>query len=1574
VADRRTQAAKEFDAELRVRLTSFLVDYHGESNGSLLDLEEATRLTVTDFRKDRLLRKGGHGKPVNTPGNGSDGGSGGGGGPDPVVVVSVNVTPTTFALVTGQSAQLVATPHDALGGAITGKTVTWQSTNPSVATVDSSGLVTAVSVGSTTIRATVDGIDGTSSGTVSLVPVASVSVSPSSFSVQATTVQQLTATTRDGSNNILAGRVVTWQSNNTAVATVSATGLVTGVVAGSATITATSEGIQGASTATVTAAPSPAIASVTVTPSPFSVQVGATQALTAAARDAGGNTVATSFAWSSNNSAVASVNASGVVTGVTTGVATISATAAGITGTSTANVVAVPVATVTVSPGTFSKTVGQTQQLVATLKDANNNTLTGRVVTWSSSNNALATVSSSGLVTVLAPGTVVITATCETKTGTSTGTLSAAPPAAVATVSVSPSSFTKSVGSTQLLTATVKDASNNVLTGRTITWASSSPSVATVTTPGQTATVTAVAAGSATITATCETVPGTSTATVTLVPVATVSVSPSTFSVVVGATQQLTVTLRDSSGNILTGRTITYASSDTTKATVSVGGLVTAVAAGSFIVTATSEGKQGTSAGSVPSASITPSPIDSPSTTVYVPRTATWTLPSTFLDSRYDRGGVPLTWTRDVLLTDSGNAATNTTTLQTEINNAATRAGHTRLRLPNAWVCNKIRLKAHTQGVFWTYIEAETKPSVEGVRANTAAMASAPQIRSTTASETGAVFCDLGADYTRFVGIRFLATTGSPCYRLLYLSGTPDDVTEDADTEAADLPQWIVVDRCWVDGANTSRVVNGIVAHTREFACVDSVLDGIYYVGTENHAINGYNALGPWKIVGNKIEAAAIGLLVGGADPRVSGLQTSDIEIRRNFFTKRASWNLRNDATFDDVPSKVVKNLLELKFGNRVLVEGNVFDGSPYGDDQKGSFLVWKVENSGSTNPGAKTENVTYRFNRARNVAGGYEFIGVGVGGPVTTPLRRVEHTHNLVETLAGDSWVGSGNHSRGMFFADGATDIIVDHDTLCVSQSETTAGFTQPMLFSGTADVGLAVRNCLLLLPISSPPNDADSRSIFGDGSQVVSPDTATNTLAQYAPGYQFLDNVLVKLAGSATSGYPTQSEYTASVAAVGCVSPSTGDFRLLGSSPYKGMCVDGSDPGCDMTLVSTATAGVATAETPTCNIVTNSNIIPTSAFPKPAYLTPAIEPNFGTTIIRVSGDPGAAIPTAGSVWPTVAGHQYAKVQPWSADQAYIFLNRDNTSDYGGGFAGLLIDGTTYAPIVRRNHPGNEARWDPATADQMICVMSNGSVSWWNPITDVTTTKYSTTAYSSAFMGNYEGNPSADGRYVAVVATRTSDSKQVVYVVDIQSGTKSSDLDVTAEGFTDLDWASVSQGGGYVVLHGVTSLGNQRSKIYDRATLALVSYWTDHPLGHFDLGIDGSGNEVAFGAASSGTYAKRFIVRRLDTAAITPVSPAVSFNWHASCRNTDRQGWGYVVTNDATGSYLDNTIYAVKMDGTQIERLCRYRGTITSTFESQPHACPSPDGKRVFFRSNWSASGGTPIHGFVCDVRGICP
>jgi len=173
-------------------------------------------------------------------------------------VVVTLATPSITLGTLGDQATVVL--KDADGNVLQGRTVTWQSSSPTVATVSPTGVITTVGVGTSTISATSEGQTGGALLTVTAVPVATVTTTLAASSiVLGTAGDQATAVLKDGSGNVLQGRTVTWQSSNTTVATVNATGVITTVGVGTSTITATSEGISGGALLTVTAPPAPTI-------------------------------------------------------------------------------------------------------------------------------------------------------------------------------------------------------------------------------------------------------------------------------------------------------------------------------------------------------------------------------------------------------------------------------------------------------------------------------------------------------------------------------------------------------------------------------------------------------------------------------------------------------------------------------------------------------------------------------------------------------------------------------------------------------------------------------------------------------------------------------------------------------------------------------------------------------------------------------------------------------------------------------------------------------------------------------------------------------------------------------------------------------------------------------------------------------------------------------------------------------------------------------------------------------------------------------------------------------------------
>ncbi len=422
-------------------------------------------------------------------------------------------------------------------------------------------------------------------------PVAKVTVSPSAANVLIGGTMQLVAQTEDVTGNVLTERVVTWASSNTAVATVSSTGLMMGVGAGQATITATSEGQRGTAAITVNTA-------LTITPASDSVQAGAGLALfRATVRDAAGNVISDRpITWSSSDTTIAQIEASYpgwvYVLGIRAGQATITATSEGATAAAALKVL-VAAASVTIAPSETTVVAGSTFLLSATLRDSAGNIL-DRSLLWGCGCNDVVQLDPTGphtaRVTALIAGGGTVYANQDGIPPVGSAHITVKGTGDVGSVALTPLVTVVFVGGTAQLTATLRDTAGSILTGTPITWAVKRPDLLSV---RQTGLVTGVAPVGFTddtrVTATSEGVRGV--ADVNVAPAdAIVTITPGSATLPIGATVQLTAEV--TTGRLtFPGGEYTWSSSDTLVASVSATGLVTARSIGPPVITATMQGR-----------------------------------------------------------------------------------------------------------------------------------------------------------------------------------------------------------------------------------------------------------------------------------------------------------------------------------------------------------------------------------------------------------------------------------------------------------------------------------------------------------------------------------------------------------------------------------------------------------------------------------------------------------------------------------------------------------------------------------------------------------------------------------------------------------------------------------------------------------------------------------------------------------------------------------------------------------------------------------------------------------------------
>ncbi len=332
--------------------------------------------------------------------------------------------------------------------------------------------------------------------------------------------------------------------------------------------------------------------SVQVTPPSATLHLAATQQYAATANYSDGTTtdVSATATWSSADSTIATVSATGLVTatmksGSTTVTATI--TVAGVQKAGSAAVIVSPAAlsSVSVTPATATIPAGSTQQFDAKATYADNTTVdVTSQATWASATAATATISNLGLASGLAAGTSNITAAFNGQTGTAMLTVSTA---TLVSISVSPASGTTSVGGSDVhftANAVYSDNTNHDVT-TAVAWTSSSTATATI--GAATGIAHAVAAGSSTITATYQGKTATAGLAVTGATLTSVTVTPPTATIPGGTTQQFTATATFSDGTTQNvSSSASWQSSAPTIATVSTIGVATGVMAGNASITA----------------------------------------------------------------------------------------------------------------------------------------------------------------------------------------------------------------------------------------------------------------------------------------------------------------------------------------------------------------------------------------------------------------------------------------------------------------------------------------------------------------------------------------------------------------------------------------------------------------------------------------------------------------------------------------------------------------------------------------------------------------------------------------------------------------------------------------------------------------------------------------------------------------------------------------------------------------------------------------------------------------------------
>ena len=406
-----------------------------------------------------------------------------------------------------------------------------------------------------------------------------------------------------------------------------------------------------------------------------------------------------------------------------------------------------------------------------------------------------------------------------------------------------------------------------------------------------------------------------------------------------------------------------------------------------------------------------------------------------------------------------------------------------------------------------------------------------------------------GAHHYRFVGIEITTTwasTSATNFGLVALEAPGGN------TSLAQVPTDLVFDRCYIHGTPTGNVRRGILLNSARTAVVDSHLSDLHEVGVDSQAIGGWNGPGPFKIVNNYLAGAGENVMFGGADPRINNLIPSDIEIRKNHIVKPLTWRA-NHPSYAGIRWSV-KNLLELKNAQRVLIDGNLIENN-WADAQNGFGILFTVRNQDGTAPWSVVRDVTFTNNIVRHSGAALNILGRDYLHP-SQQTQRILIQNSLIEDV-GAAWGGNGTFVQIM---DAATDIVIDHNTALQGGS----------IIIATYSTSLSQITSFVFTNNITPHNEYGIFGDYGVGSGMPA-------IAAYFPGGVFARNAVV---GGSASSLPTDNYFPSSLAAVGFVNLAARNYALAAGTPYVRAGTDGKDLGADFNAMAAAMSAAPALE----------------------------------------------------------------------------------------------------------------------------------------------------------------------------------------------------------------------------------------------------------------------------------------------------------------------------------------------------------------------------------------------------------
>jgi hypothetical protein len=391
------------------------------------------------------------------------------------------------------------------------------------------------------------------------------------------------------------------------------------------------------------------------------------------------------------------------------------------------------------------------------------------------------------------------------------------------------------------------------------------------------------------------------------------------------------------------------------------------------------------------------------------------------------------------------------------------------------------------------------------------------------------------AHHYRLIGLEISPRDASALLRDIVLLG---DGSANQNSLAM-IPHHLTLDRCYIHAFPTQETIRAVALNSASTEIINCYISEIHHKSNDSQGIWGWNGPGPFKIINNYLEASGENAGFGGSDPPIANLIPSDIEIRRNTFSKPVAWR----------GVWAVQNLFEIKSGQRVVIEGNLFENC-WVSVQAGFAIVLTVRNQTGGAAWSTIRDIEFKNNIVRHSGSGVNLLGHDSADAsyASVEMSNVRISNNLFEDIDGGKWGGSGIFVQ----VTTTSGVVIDHNTVMHSGSAVSAYFTVNNVGPSS---GFVMTNNIM---------EHNDYGITGQGEGI-----GMSAIKWFFPRGVFKRNVI---AGADASRYPPDNFYPFGLGELKFVDWKRGDYRLAATSRYKGRGTDGKDIGCDIEALEAA------------------------------------------------------------------------------------------------------------------------------------------------------------------------------------------------------------------------------------------------------------------------------------------------------------------------------------------------------------------------------------------------------------------